>query len=127
VRLDRKVVGQEIAEISKKPVVFGQKIYSLGHPCGLSMKYSPYGKVLRIKKAYFTSEIDLYSGNSGSPVFDAVNHQMIGIVSGSDPVDFDWNEKYCGFHSVTYPHKEFNSNGGRIIKVTEFLDFLNTN
>lgn len=127
VRLDRKVVGQETAGISKKPVTAGQKIYALGHPCGLSMKYSPHGKIISIEKAYFTSEIDLYSGNSGSPVFDANNHQMIGIVSGSDSVDFDWNEKYCGFHSVTYPHKQFKSNGGRIIKVTEFLDFLKPN
>jgi len=116
VQLDRNVEGQRNAIPSDQSVYPGQDIYILGHPCGLPMKYSPSGKIKKIEKVYFTSEIDLYEGNSGSPVFDANNHKMIGIVSASDPVDFDWDEQSHGFRSVIYPHKEYKSHGGRIVK-----------
>jgi V8-like Glu-specific endopeptidase len=124
VRLDRKVEGREIVTVSKSPAFRGQSLYVLGHPCSLPLKYAPGGMVKHIENAYFTSEIDLYSGNSGSPVFCAETHEMIGIVSGSDPIDFDWDDDCCGYISVTYPHKKIKSHGGRCVKASEFNEYI---
>jgi V8-like Glu-specific endopeptidase len=122
VRLDRKVEGQEIAALSKRSVFHEQPLYVLGHPCGLPLKYAPGGLVKSIEKAYFMSELDLFSGNSGSPVFCAETHEMVGIVSCSDPRDFAWDDDCCV--SVVYPNKEVNSHGGCCIKASEFNEIV---
>ena len=124
VRLDRKMEGQEIAALSQKPVCKGQKLYVLGHPCGLPLKYAPGGMVESIENAYYTTKLDLFSGNSGSPVFDSLTGEVIGLVSASDPIDFEWNYGCRGCTSVVYPHKEIESSGTRVTKVSEFYNFL---
>lgn len=78
--------------MSKRPVFPGQNLYVLGHPCGLPLKYAPGSAVENIEKAYFISRMDIYSGNSGSPVFCADTHEMVGMVVQSDPSDFCWYE-----------------------------------
>jgi V8-like Glu-specific endopeptidase len=58
----------------------GNLVYSIGHGLGLPMKVSCNGKIIRTDNAnYFECDLDLLCGNSGSPVFDAQTHQLIGI------------------------------------------------
>ena len=122
VRLDRKVEGQEIAKLSKQPVFNDQPLYVIGYPCGLPLKYAPGGMVQRIEKSYFMSELDLFSGNSGSPCFCAETHEMIGIVSRTDCKDFRLVDD-C-FVTVVYPQDGILSCGSRIIKVSEFDEYF---
>lgn len=57
-----------------------RKIYSLGHGLGLPLKVSG-GKIIYAPRTfpYYETHIQLLGGNSGSPVFDAVTHELIGI------------------------------------------------
>jgi len=121
VQLDRPVEGQEIAALSRRPAFPGQNLYVLGYPCGLPLKYAPGPVVRNTEQVYFMSRMDIYSGNSGSPVFCAETHEMVGMVVQSDPRDFRWIGD--GWVSVIYPNDEMESPGDRCIKVTEFLEY----
>jgi len=120
--LDRKVEGQTIAVLSKKDVYQGQSVYVIGHPLGLPLKVAPGGSVEDISKAYFTAKLNVFSGNSGSPVFDSVTHEVIGIVAHGDSVDF--RPTKSGLVSAIYPNPDLSSNGSRCTRVSEFTDYL---
>ncbi len=80
--LDRPAYSVPNLKISKKkgPSV-GDKVFSLGYPDGLAMKYSGLGKVSSVPylKSFYTN-LDVLYGNSGGPVFDLQNREVIGLV-----------------------------------------------
>ena len=58
-----------------------QNIYGLGYGLGLPLKISYSGSITDVQHPdYFKCNLDLFSGNSGSPIFDATTHQAIGII-----------------------------------------------
>jgi len=120
VRLDRKVEGQRVAKLSKKEIFCCQPIYVMGHPCGLPLKYAPGACVRNVEETYFSAYLDIYSGNSGSPVFDGKTHEVIGIVVRGDTRDFRWTGK--GHVSVIYPNSDIHSEGAGCTRVSEFID-----
>lgn len=73
---DRSVVGW------KTGVEMGEKVYCLGHGFGLPLKMTMSGQVVRLPngKDHFDCDLDVFSGNSGSPVFSAEDHRVIGIL-----------------------------------------------
>jgi len=72
----------------------GEPVYALGHPNGLPMKLAPGGVVRAVYDPVdFGTDLPLFRGNSGSPVFDAATHRLVGIVrSGPN----DWYHKAAG-------------------------------
>lgn len=76
----RAVVPTQIA--APRP---GAPVYTLGHALGLPLKLAQGGRVLGVAGAAFRVALDTYTGNSGSPVFDADSHALIGIVSEGPP------------------------------------------
>ena len=58
----------------------GQAVYTLGYPCGLPLKLADNATVLSESSQEFRANLDTYSGNSGSPVFDALTHDLLGLV-----------------------------------------------
>ncbi len=55
-------------------------VYVLGYPSGLPLKLAD-GAVIRSETDhYFLANTDTFGGNSGSPVLDAVNHVVLGIL-----------------------------------------------
>jgi len=91
VKLDRKVVGQSIAQLSEEPISLEQEIYTVGHPLGLPLKYAPGLFVGDIShEGYFGAELSVYSGGCGSPVFDVNSHKVVGIVDRDVYDDFRW-------------------------------------
>ncbi len=121
VRLDRKVEGQEIAKLSKNSIFCGQPVYVIGHPNGLPLKYSAGARVRSVEKAYFGADLDVYSGNSGSPVFNLDTHEVIGILVHGDNRDF----RYTGdcWLSVIYPNHDLFSKGPQCTRITEIIDY----
>jgi integrin beta 3 len=118
VELDREVEGQEIAVFSQKKVFYEQPVYLIGFPCGIPAKYAPGVVIGNSEKAYFMAQMDVYSGNSGSPVFCAETHEIVGMLVQSDPQDFRrYNHAWV---SVRYPCKRIKSDGDRCIKISEF-------
>ena len=69
----------------------GRAVYTLGYPCGLPLKLADGATILSSGAAGFRSDLDTYTGNSGSPVFDAASHALIGIVveAQKDEGDFE--------------------------------------
>lgn len=66
-------------------------IYSLGYPLG-SFKKKAHGKIRNVstKPEIYISTLDVFEGNSGSPVFSAHTHELIGILSSGES-DFTQN------------------------------------
>lgn len=83
-------------EPSKKRVTCGADTYCLGHGANLPMKISLHGMVFfptcaendikSERPPFFKCKLETFSGNSGSPVFDALTHEVVGIVSESTQV-----------------------------------------
>ncbi len=122
VRLDRSVEGQAVAKLSKKEISCKQPIYVMGYPCGLPLKYAPGASVRNVEETYFSAYLDIYSGNSGSPVFDSKTHEVIGMVVRGDTRDFRWTGN--GHISVIYPDSDIHSEGAGCTRVSEFIDIV---
>ncbi len=120
VKLDRKVKGHPVAKLSEKSIYLDQPVYILGHPCGLPLKYSAGAKVCGINESFFSADLNVYCGNSGSPVFDRETHEVIGIVVRGDCQDFRWTGE--GWLSIIYPHPDFHSKEPQCTRVSEFID-----
>jgi len=52
----------------------------LGYPRGMSQKVSENRRVVKnTDKSFFSTNLDCFHGNSGSPVFNSRNHQVEGL------------------------------------------------
>jgi hypothetical protein len=121
VKLDHKVKDQVVAMLSKDEIYSDQEIYVMGHPCGLPLKYAPGAYVCDFNETCFAADLDIYSGNSGSPVFDNKTHEVIGMVTQGDNRDFRWTDR--GLISVRYPNLKFSSKGAHCTRVSEFIEY----
>jgi len=121
VKLDRKVTGREVAVLSRRDIFTGQPVYMVGHPCGLPSKYAPGASVGEISGSYFLADLDVYSGNSGSPVFCAETHELIGIVSRGKAADFRWTED--GWITLRYPKTGPGYKGSQCSRILEYGKF----
>jgi hypothetical protein len=119
VKLDRNVAGQRVAVLSGEKISPGQVVYVIGHPLGLPLKYAAGGFVCDLgHEGYFGANLNIYSGNSGSPLFDLHTHEVVGIVTGGENMDFRWTGE--GWMSVSYPDgKRADCTG-----VSEFTDII---
>ncbi|NIM15615.1 MAG: trypsin-like serine protease [Candidatus Aminicenantes bacterium] len=122
VKLDRNVVGQEVAALSKEKIFRDKTVYIIGYPLGLPLKYSPGASVSEISETHFSADLNVYCGSSGSPVFDSETHEVIGIVVRGDNRDFRWVEN-C-WMSVIYPNPVFKSKEPQCTRVSEFIDIV---
>ncbi len=118
VKLDRAVKGRPAARLVDGDIARHQPIYVVGHPCGLPLKYAPGASVHRVHDGYFVADLDVYSGNSGSPVFDRESGEVIGLVARGDNRDFRWTGQ--GLLSVRYPNMGIFSEGAHCTRVSEF-------
>ncbi len=79
-----------------------QPVYAVGHGLGVAMKLSFCGRIEHpLNEGWMGCELDVFPGNSGSPVFHANSHELLGIISGPDnlfrPV---FNEKNCVSYQI---------------------------
>lgn len=68
----------------------GGGVYTLGHPRGLPLKLAANATVLSVGTGEFRTDLDTYVGNSGSPVFDAATHALVGVVIEAQKDDGDF-------------------------------------
>ncbi len=82
VRLTRPAIGKPIVKIQRTAkIADDQRVYVIGHPSGLPMKYAPDAVVRDNSSAdFFVANLDTYGGNSGSAVFNADTHEAEGIL-----------------------------------------------
>ncbi len=124
IKLDRKVKDQAIAVLSRNENSFGHSVYAIGHPVGLPQKYSGKARVIKIcLRTYFTATLNIYSGDSGSPVFNSDTHEVIGIVSRG----YDQYFKFLGncWTSIK-PSDRSPQEGAHCTRVSEFIEIVET-
>lgn len=93
IELDRKVDNRiPVAVDLDNEVSNGAPIYMIGFPSGIPMKYTDSSTIFDNSQKVFKSKLDVFAGNSGSAVFDAVTNKVIGIVSMGTG-DWTWNDK----------------------------------
>jgi V8-like Glu-specific endopeptidase len=98
IELDRKVINREPLKIRRSGKVSDKtELFVIGHPSGLPMKFTNNAVVMdNSKKAYFSSNLDTFGGNSGSPVFNAQTMQVEGIlVRGRTDYVPSWFDENC--------------------------------
>ena len=91
VRLNRAVVGVTPLKFRKSgKIADSENVYVIGYPTGLPCKVSDNATVNQNNDRFvFTSNLDTYGGNSGSPVFNRVTHEVEGIlVRGGEDFEF---------------------------------------
>jgi hypothetical protein len=118
VKLDRNVVGQTVPRLSTKEISCDQAIYVIGHPLGLPMKYGGGVYVGDVDETSFIANLNIYSGNSGAPVFDLNTNEFIGMVVRGEKRDFRWTGK-CWI-SVEY----LEDKKSQCTRVSEFIDII---
>jgi len=84
VRLDRPVpstLAEPVTSWRAAPVERGEKVFVIGFPSGIPLKYAPGAEVRSIDNpAYFVANLDTFGGNSGSGVYDQASQTLIGIL-----------------------------------------------
>ena len=96
IQLDRAVENRPAVALETKRPEFFSTVHVIGHPSGLPMKVASGRVVTNDKERYFNTSLDIYKGNSGSPVFNADNGEVHGIViRGSGGHSFKITEDGC--------------------------------
>lgn len=141
IQLDRPVLGRAPLKFRrKKKARVGTKLVVIGHPSGLPMKITDNAKIKILNKQelkkpisslfkrryYFNANLDTYSGNSGSPVFNRKTKLVEGIlVQGGDDyvrnIDMFCNES----NRVSDSHWVAEESVFRITKVPFIKDIQN--
>ncbi|WP_372654482.1 serine protease [Halobacteriovorax sp.] len=80
IKLDRVVSGVTPFRISSRRERVGDKVFAIGHPSNLPLKFAMNGSVKSRKKDLFKTDLDTFAGNSGSPVILKSTHEVIGIL-----------------------------------------------
>ncbi len=91
----------------------GNELFIVGYPLGLPLKYAEGGEItknMQKKKNTFRTDLDIFSVNSGSPVFDKESNEIIGVLvrgTGANYTDYgrscnDWFKASYGddFHEA---------------------------
>lgn len=119
VKLDRPTAGREAVTLSQTGARRDDLVYVLGHPCGLPLKYVPEEPVTKVDPAFFSAELSVYGGNSGSPVFSGDTHDVVGIAVRGDMQDFRWSGD--GWISIRYDGSSSKSVMPQCTNVSEFI------
>ncbi len=82
IKLDRKVEGRDPLQFRTSGKIADQaEVFVIGHPSGLPKKYSGEAVVKEnTSQDYFSTNLDTFGGNSGSPVFNAKTNEVEGIL-----------------------------------------------
>ncbi len=82
IELDRPVTDRAPLELDFALPKKGDLVFALGHPLGHTLTYSGMGPARQIyaDSGYYVAEIDVFGGNSGSPVFSD-NRKVVGIAT----------------------------------------------
>jgi hypothetical protein len=92
VRLDRPVKN-------RRPVVTSRsrlrgKLVAAGYPTGMPLKFSTNGRVRRMDEDSFETNLDVFGGNSGSPVFNE-RGELEGIITEGEEDFVRDNSRGC--------------------------------
>jgi hypothetical protein len=123
VRLHKPVTNHRVASVRRLgSVANGQAVHVIGHPAGLPVKVAGNATVLdNTQSAFFAADLDIFGGNSGSPVLNSQTHEVEGIVVRREldfvPTGLGCNMSYVYFIPGTYT-------GANVTRSTQFAGRL---
>lgn len=119
IKLDRKVVGITPFHI-KHNIQIDTRVYMLGHPTGLPLKFSGEARIKKDKSSEkFECDLAAFGGNSGSPVIDRINNVVVGILVRGH-YDYEPTPSGAVAHRVT--QKEIDAAGWEVCqKITPLM------
>jgi V8-like Glu-specific endopeptidase len=89
IRLDRPVEGRAFLSFSVSELTFKDVLLIVGYPMGKPVKFTTDGKVRSLlSDQFFVASLDAFSGNSGSPVFNQLTYQIVGVLARGEQ-DFE--------------------------------------
>ena len=99
-QLDRPVEGGVPLTLDFQPTTKEMPLYMLGHSSGLPLKLT-YGANIQKESHsdYFEADLDAFMGNSGSPVFNEITGNVVGIFFNGRWPDYKVREnsrRICG-------------------------------
>ena len=89
---------------------------------GLPLKYAAGARARGLEESLFETDLDIYMGNGGSPVFSADTHQVVGIVTQGYPRDFKWTGK--GWNSIIYTNRDINISYPKCTRISELIGHI---
>gem|GEM_PF-5587747 len=86
IRLKEKVEFDPlIPDLNPRSSLKGRWMYTLGYPGGIPQVLAVDGKWVQGGSYTFTTNLDVFGGNSGSPIFDLMTHEVLGmLLKGAD-------------------------------------------
>ena len=132
IQLDRPVVGVKPLKFRKiGKVQKGESLTVIGHPSGLPKKVSPGATVLYNNSSrYFTTSLDTFGGNSGSPVINSKTMVVEGIlVRGKQDYVYNVEDScqrvnVCSQNGKTCLEDDTGLKGEEVSRITELKKFL---
>jgi V8-like Glu-specific endopeptidase len=119
IKLKRPVTDRAFAILrSTGEIAVNDSLVLIGHPSGLPTKIAGDAFVLKVLKNSFVSNVDAFSINSGSGVFNAKTGEVEGILSAGRS---DYNGKGNCSTLVKYQMSEGNETVVKIEVVKKFL------
>lgn len=97
VRLNRIVNRVPLKLNTRFDYSFGKSIFMLGYPMGLPLKYTNNATISKvdIPGNSFHNNLDAFSANSGSSIFDARSKEIIGVLARGASNNFLSTAKGC--------------------------------
>jgi V8-like Glu-specific endopeptidase len=123
IKMDRIASHRRILPVNPNPVKRLQRLYIIGHPLGLPIKYAKNAQVrFNDSEWYFKANLDAFAGNSGSPVFNE-EHQIVGILARGS-ADFEIGENCANTLICPNIGHSRDCGGEHCIRASEFLQYI---
>jgi V8-like Glu-specific endopeptidase len=88
IRLARPVaatIAEPVTAWNPTPISKGAKVFVIGFPSGIPLKYAPGAEVRDTSSpAFFVANLDTFGGNSGSGVYDEATKSLVGVLVRGD-------------------------------------------
>lgn len=117
VKLDRPASGRQPLTLADRDAQREEAVFTIGCGLGLPLKFADDAQVTSFIREMFTSNLDSFSGSSGSPVFSARTRQVIGIFAGGNDADLIKSKE--GMKVRTYSQKR---SGGVSTRISVIID-----
>lgn len=134
IQLDRKVKDRKYLKVRNSgKIKKNEGLYVIGHPSGLPKKYSPGAKVLNnSQEFYFSTNLDTFGGNSGSPVFNVKTNEVEGIlvrgktdyIESTKPGETCMRANKCNARGKKCSEDDGEIDGEQVTRISELINFL---
>ncbi|GAB4420971.1 MAG: hypothetical protein OHK0056_31680 [Bacteriovoracaceae bacterium] len=93
IKLDRKAIDRRPFKLAKMSASLNQSVTMIGHPMGLPMKFAGNARIIKtnVGRSFYTN-LDAFSGNSGSPVLNSRN-EVVGVLVAGNPANSTYTDQ----------------------------------